>query len=258
MRPDANLGWLFTEVTFPERFAAAAAAGFMAVEMPWPPIEAAEVRDRCAEHGLTSVLVNLPVGEPGTDVALGWACRPDQIDTFRDGFTRALAYAEITSTRFIHVLAGLCPPGLAHDLAYATYRRNINWALDQLDDEGPALLVEAINRRDNPHFLLDGLDEAAGLVRSVGHPRFRLLFDTFHCQVSEGTVAKRFAEVFDIVGHVQVGDAPDRTTPGTGSVDFDAFFVALEDLGWTGWVGGEYRPLGPTSDALEWTARLAD
>lgn len=255
MRPDANLGWLFTEVAFAERFAAAAAAGFTAVEMPWPPIGAAEVRDRCVEHGLTSVLVNLPVGEPGTDFAFGWACRPDHIDTFRGTFTQALAYAEITSTRFIHVLGGLCPPGLEHDLAYATYRHNIDWALEQLDD-GPTLVVEAINRRDNPHFLFDGLDEAAELVRSVGHPRFRLLFDTFHCQVSEGTVATKFAEVIDIVGHVQVGDAPDRTTPGTGSVDFGVFFAAMKDRGWTGFVGGEYRPLGLTTEALGWADRL--
>lgn len=258
MRPDANLGWLFTEVSFSERFAAASAAGFTAVEMPWPPIDAAEVRDRCVEHSLTSVLVNLPVGAPGTDFAFGWACRPDHVDTFREGFTRALAYAEATSTRFIHVLAGLCPPGLERDLAYATYRSNIDWALDQLDDDqldvGPTLVVEAINRRDNPHFLLDGLDDAAGLVREVGHPRFRLLFDTFHCQVSEGTVVSRFAEVVDLVGHVQVGDAPDRTTPGTGTVNFDAFFAILNDVGWEGFVGGEYRPLGPTGDALDWAA----
>lgn len=255
MRPDANLGWLFAETGFAERFAAAAAAGFTAVEMPWPPLDAAVVRDRCLEHGLTSVLVNVPVGEPGTDFAFGWACRPDHVDTFREGFVRSLAYAEITSTRFVHVLAGICPPGLERDLAYATYRRNVDWALEQLDD-GVTLLVEAINRRDNPHFLLDGLDEAAGLVRSIGDPRFRLLFDTFHCEVSEGTVAARFAEVIDIVGHVQVGDAPDRTTPGTGTVDFDRFFAALTDLGWTGFVGGEYRPLGPTTESLGWMDRL--
>lgn len=256
MRPTANLGWLFTEVPFPERFAVAAAAGFTAVEMPWPPAAAAEVRDRCAEHGLASVLVNFPVGEPGTEFAFGWACRPDHVDTFRQDFARAVAYAETTSTQFIHVLAGLCPPGLDHDLAYATYRHNIDWALEQLDD-GPTLLVEAINRRDNPHFLLGGLGEAAQLVRSVNHPRFRLLFDTFHCQVTEGTVAARFAELIDIVGHVQVGDAPDRTTPGTGIVDFDAFFAGLTDLGWTGFVGGEYRPLGSTTASLDWLARLA-
>jgi hydroxypyruvate isomerase len=283
MRPDANLGWLFTEVAFPDRFAAAAAAGFTAVEMPWPPVGAEEVRDRCAEHGLTSVLVNLPVGEPGTEYAFGWACRPDHVDTFRDGFTRAVAYAETTSTRFIHVLAGLCPPGLAHDLAYATYRQNIDWALHQLDDGpkhldegGPTLLVEAINRRDNPRFLLAGLGEAVRLVRSVDHSRFRLLFDTFHCAVGDGqvaedrvgTVATRFAEVVDLVGHVQIGDAPGRTTPGTGTVDFSAFFAALTDLehantahgaeaAWAGFVGGEYRPIGPTTASLEWLGQLA-
>lgn len=257
MRPDANLGWLFTEVSFPERFAAASSAGFTAVEMPWPPIGAAEVRDRCAGHRLISVLVNLPVGERGTDFAFGWACRPDHVETFRDGFSRAVAYAETTSTRFIHVLAGLCPPGLDHDLARATYRSNVEWALDQLND-GPTLVVEAINRRDNPHFLLDGLGDAAALVREVGDPRFRLLFDTFHCQVSEGTVPARFADVADIVGHVQVGDAPDRTTPGTGTVDFSAFFAALHDVGWAGFVGGEYRPLGPTVEALGWAGLAAD
>lgn len=257
MRPDANLAWLFTEVAFPERFAAAAAAGFTAVEMPWPPIHAEEVRDLCAEHRLASVLVNVRVGDPGGDFAFGWACRPDHIDTFRAVFTDALAFAETTSTRFVHVIAGLCPVGFDHDEAYATYRRNIEWALTQLSSDGPTLLVEAINRRANPRFMLTGLAEAAQLVRSVGHPQFRLLFDTFHCQMSEGTVASKYAEVIDIVGHVQLGDAPARTTPGTGSIDFAAFFDTLRDLGWDGFVGAEYRPLGATIESLAWIDRVA-
>lgn len=256
MRPDANLAWLFTEVDFADRFAAAAAAGFDAVEMPFPPISAAEVRERCVEHKLTSVLVNVPVGEAGTDFAFGWACRPDHIDTFRATFTESLAYAETTSTRFIHVLGGLCPKGFDHDEAYATYRRNIEWALTQLPVTGPTLLVEAINRRDNPQFMIKNIDEAARMVRAIDHPQFRLLFDTFHCQVSEGTVAAKYAEVVDVIGHVQVGDAPDRTTPGTGVIDFDTVFTTMRDLEWDGFVGGEYRPLGATTDSLDWLHQL--
>ncbi|MDO5681636.1 MAG: TIM barrel protein [Propionibacteriaceae bacterium] len=277
MVPDANLAWLFTEVDWPERFAAAAAAGFTAVEMPWPPLPPAEVAQRLADHDLTSTLVNVPVGEPGSEEAFGWACRPDAVDRFRETFTEALAYADLTGTRFIHVLAGLCPPEVDHDLAYATYRDNLVWALDQLHSDGPTLVIEAINRRDNPLFLLDGLTEATRLVRSVDDPRLRLLFDTFHCGVelleaglrrtpaatpehgwspTLATVASRFAEVRDIVGHVQLGDAPDRTQPGSGVIDFAQFFTALRDLEWVGFIGGEYRPTAGTLASLGWREQL--
>lgn len=280
MVPDANLGWLFTEVDWPDRFAAAAQAGFPAVEMPWPPLPASEVAARSGDLGLVSVLVNVPVGDPGEDSAFGWACRPDAGGEFRRSFGQALEYAELCGTRFIHVLAGLCPPGLDHDLAHATYRQNLVWALDQLPADGPTLVVEAINRRDNPHFLLANLGEAARLVRSIDAPGLRLLFDTFHCGVelleaekaglrrtppatpehgwspTLATVASRFAEVRDIVGHVQLGDAPDRTDPGTGVIDFDTFFTALRDLEWTGFVGGEYQPTAGTSAGLGWRGRM--
>lgn len=280
MIPDANLGWLFTELEWPDRFAAAAAAGFTAVEMPWPPLPAAEVAERLADHGLVSVLVNVPVGTPGEDDAYGWACRPDAVAQFRSSFADAVEYAELCGTRFIHVLAGSCPPGLDHKLASATYHENIVWALDQLSTSGPTLLVEAINRRDSPHFLLSDLTEAAALVRSIDDPRFRLLFDSFHCGVeileaekagrrrtapddsdhgpswTRTTVAHRFAEIRGIVGHIQLGDAPDRTEPGSGVIDFDSLFMALRTLEWHGYVGGEYRPTVETAASLGWRGRL--
>ena len=262
MIPDANLGWLFTEVDWPDRFAAAASAGFTAVEMPWPPLPPQQVADALTGHGLTSVLVNVPVGSG--EFGFGWACRPDHLATFRETFAQALAYADLTATRFIHVLAGLCPPGLDHDLARDTYRTNLVWALDQLGPDGPTLLVEAINRRDNPHFLLADLADAADLVASLDHPRVRLLFDTFHCGV-EGlrtgqhptrTVADRFAEVRDLVGHIQLGDAPERTAPGTGVIDFAAFFEVLCEADWSGFIGGEYRPDVDTVASLNWRGQL--
>lgn len=259
MIPDANLGWLFPEVPFADRFAAAAEAGFTAVEMPWPPLTADEVTPRLTEHALTPVLVNIPVGEADGPFRFGCACDPGQRDAFRRTFTDALAYADRTGTRFIHVIGGLIPDGVEQAEAYATYRENLGWALDQLPTStGPTLVVEAINRRDNPRFVFAGLDEVAQLIRSVGHPRVRLLFDTFHCGV-EGdptAVGQRFAEVWDVVGHVQVGDAPDRTDPGTGTVDFDDFFTVLRDLDYTGFVGGEYRPTAGTHAGLGWRDRL--
>lgn len=262
MIADANLGWLFTEVEWPGRFAAAAAAGFTAVEMPWPPLPAAEVATLLQEHGLASVLVNVPVG--ADEFRFGWACRPDYVAEFRSSFLDTLAYAELCDTRFIHVLAGLCPTGLDRAVAYATYRDNLHWALDQLSEAGPTLVIEAINRRDNPDFLIADLAEAAELVRSIGHPRLRLLFDTFHCGVellggdSGATIASRFADVRDIVGHIQLGDAPDRTDPGTGVLNFDAFFATLHALGWTGFVGGEYRPTAGTRGGLGWRVVVAE
>ena len=277
MVPAANLAWLFTEVDWPDRFAAASDAGFTGVEMPWPPLPPEEVAARLTEHGLASVLVNVPVGEPGGEPAYGWACRPDSVGRFRESFEQAIMYAELCGTRFIHVLAGLCPAGVDHDRAYATYRENLVWALDQLHTDSPTLVVEAINRRDNPTFLLDGLAEATRLVRSIDNPRLRLLFDTFHCGVElltarptavagadpaqdsisgHATVASRFAEVLDIVGHIQVGDAPDRTDPGTGVIDFDLFFTTLSDLEWSGFVGAEYRPVAGTAASLGWRDEL--
>lgn len=272
MIPDANLGWLFTEVPFEDRFAAAARAEFTAIESPWPPIPAPEVAARLGDNGLRSVLVNLRQGEPGTEFAFGWACHPDHVDTFRETFLDALAYAEITGTRYLHVLGGLRPEGVEPAEAYAVYHENLTWGLAQLPSESDTVLVvEAINRRDNPRFLFSGLDEVADLVRSIGHSRVRVLFDTFHAGVEELVelelnepstrgavgalqldVASRYAAAADVVGHVQLGDAPDRTDPGSGVIDFDRFFTALRDLGWSGFVGGEYRPVAGTEAGLGW------
>ena len=175
------------------------------------------------------------------------------------------------------MLGGLLPEGIEPERAYATYRENLTWGLAQLPTESDTVLVvEAINRRDNPKFLFSGLDEVADLVRSIGHTRIRVLFDTFHAGVEELVereeyepstrggerseqvdVASRYAAVCDVVGHVQLGDAPDRSDPGSGVVDFDTFFTTMRDLGWTGFVGGEYRPAAGTEAGLGWRNQLA-
>ncbi|MEU6645363.1 TIM barrel protein [Saccharomonospora sp. NPDC046836] len=253
LRLDANLKWLFTEVPFEARFEAAAAAGFTAVEFPSPyghrPEELAKL---LADAGLRSVLINTPAGDPGGSDAYGIACHPGRGADFRAQVEQALRYATKLGTGVIHVMGGLRPPGVGSAEALGTYVTNLAWAAEYAADTNVTLLIEVLNQRDAPGFVLECLETAAAVVSAIGSERLRLLFDLYHCQVSQGDVTTRLHELMPIIGHVQIADPPTRTEPGTGELGWDHLFGRLRAEGYTGWVGCEYAPTTDTMSSLRW------
>jgi hydroxypyruvate isomerase len=257
LRLAANLKWLFTELAFPARFEAAAAAGFTGVEYASPyEYRPSELNGWLSDAGLAQVLINTPAGEPGSPGRLGYACLPGATEEFRAGVDLALSYATSLNAECVHVMCGAPPEGVAWARAFATLVSNLAWAADLARDTGVTLLVEVQNQHDAPGFVLHSVAQAAAAIRTVGSDRLGLLFDVYHRQVSEGDVLVGLRENAELLRHVQVSDPPTRSEPGTGELDWHAIFGELRSLAYSGWIGCEYRPLGDTLDGLAWRDRF--
>jgi hydroxypyruvate isomerase len=258
LRFDANLKWLFTEVEFEQRFDRAAQAGFRAVEFPAPYEYPSSVLNKyLRDAGLRQVLINSPAGPEDSPDRHGSACIPALTAKFRDGLLRAVEYATDLGATVIHVMGGVRPDEVSSDAAFATYVANVAWAADQAAGTGVTLVLEAINQRDAPGFVLQSIDQAADVVRAVGSPHVALLFDVYHCQVSRGDLTTRLRELLPLTGHIQVADVPDRTEPGTGEIAWGHIFAEIGNAGYAGWIGCEYRPAADTAGGLGWLRRFA-
>ena len=252
----ANLKWIFTEYSLEERYDAAAAAGFTAVEFAAPydrPV--AFFQDLLRNSGLKQVLINTPVGQPGTSKASGQACHPDSVADFKVDFQKALEYANGMACPLIHLQAGILPPEVSADAAYDTFVENVRWADEQAAHCGVNIVLEAINHHDIPGFFIHKQQQALSVIRDSGAKNVNLLFDMYHVQRSEGDVTARLREYFPYIKHVQVADAPGRNEPGTGELNWDYLFRELIALQYDGWIGCEYRPLSSTQEGLGWLER---
>lgn len=256
LRFDANLKWLFTELPFEARFDAAAEAGFRGVEYSSPyEYDADRLLTRLRDAGLTQVLINTPSGEPGTVGRSGYACLPDHVPEFREAALRALDYATALGSSFIHLMGGARPEHVRWDRAYAQFVANAAWAAEQAAGTGVTFLLEAQNRRDAPGFVLDSIEQAASIVEAVGDPHLGLMFDVYHCQVTQGDVTTRMRTLFPLIRHIQIADPPLRSEPGSGEINWHTVFGELIALGYSGWIGCEYRPLDGTVPGLSWMER---
>jgi hydroxypyruvate isomerase len=258
LRFDANLKWLFTEVPFLDRFKAAADAGFRAVEYAAPyPYPVPELRSRLDDLGLTQVLINTPVGEPGSIGRSGFACLPDHVPEFREGVELALEYATELGAAYVHIVGGIRPPPVSWDRAFARYVANIGWAAERAEGSGVRLLLEAQNKRDAPEFVLAGPHQAAAVAEAVGGDSVGVLFDFYHAHIDQGDVIETYRQLRGSVSHVQVADPPARHEPGTGEIAWRRVFAELRESGYAGWIGCEYQPLGDTAAGLGWIAELS-
>ena len=245
---------LFTEVGFLDRFAAAARAGFRAVECQFPyPFETDDLAEQLQRNGLTLELHNLPAGD-WANGDRGIACLPDRVGEFRDGVGRAIEYATRLKCPRLNCLSGLAPPEAEHDTLRETLVENLRFAARQLKDAGIILLVEPLNTRDHPGFFLRHARQAIEIIEEVGADNLRLQFDVYHMHVMEGDIVGAIHRSGGHMGHVQVADDPGRHEPGTGSINFAAVFGALERIGYDGWVGCEYVPSATTEESLTWAS----
>jgi 2-dehydrotetronate isomerase len=246
----ANLSMMFTELAFPERFRAAADAGFDAVEFLFPyDYPAEDIAEWCRVAGVEQVLFNLSPGkwEAGER---GLAALPGRKAEFRQSVRTALDYAEIIGTSRLHMMAGIADPS---DPAHrACYREQLCYAADAAAEQGAAIMIEPINRRDMPGYFLDDFDRAAGLTDSLGRSNVRLQFDIYHRQILRGDVLTGLKSLMPLIGHVQIASVPARNEPGSGELDDFRILRTLDELGYEGFVGCEYRPMAGTLDGLGW------
>jgi hydroxypyruvate isomerase len=252
----ANLTMMFTEVPFPQRFDAAAKAGFEAVEFLFPyehaPQDIAQWLDK---NRLVNALFNMPPGDWAAGER-GIACLPGREQEFRAGVARALDYAQAMGTKRLHAMAGLLPADADRGLHRATYIANLRYAARELAAHGITLLIEPINPRDMPGYFLNSQADAHAIRAEVGAANLKVQMDFYHAQIVEGDLAATFRKHADGIGHVQIASVPTRNEPDDGEVNYPYLFRMLDELGYDGWVGCEYRPRGRTEDGLGWMKSL--
>jgi 2-dehydrotetronate isomerase len=245
----ANLAYLFAEHPLIQRFGAAAAAGFNAIELLFPyDVAPSAVKAELARHNLTQLGVNTPFGREGE---AGLAALPGREREWEAAFVRALDYAVAIGGRTVHCMAGCVPPE-QRPAAETVFIRNLTQAAKQAAKAGITLLIEPLNPRDRPGYFLNRVEQAADIINKVGSANLRIQFDFYHAQLFGGDLIRRFEAHLPLIGHVQIAGVPARREPDEGEVNYPEIFAALDSLGYAGFVGCEYRPRSRTEDGLGW------
>jgi hydroxypyruvate isomerase len=252
LRFDANLSQLYTELSFLDRFAAAAADGFAGVEYRGPyDVPQETIAELLRAHGLTQVLFNLPAGDWDKGER-GIGCLPGREDEFRDGLETAIDYAKALGCEQLNCLAGLMPEYMPYKMLEDTLVANLAYAAPRLEREGLRLLIEPLNRVDLPRCMLASTEQFERIAARVGSANLWLQYDVYHMQVMQGDLVRTFARLRDRIAHVQVADNPGRHEPGTGEINYPYVFAELSRLGYSRWIGCEYVPINGTSAGLTW------
>lgn len=252
----ANLSLLFNEVDFLERFGAARVAGFDAVEFLFPyAYDARQLAALQRQHQLQTVLFNLHPGD-WDNGERGMACDPRRSDEFKASVRQALDYALVMNVKQLHCLSGIVPNGVGMERARAAVVASLQYAADLCQPHGIAILIEPLNHWDAPGYFLTHSGQAADIIADCGRPNLFLQYDIYHMQRMEGELSNTISRLLPLIRHIQVADTPGRHEPGSGEINFRHLFALLDRIGYTGWVGCEYRPAGATLAGLAWRDTL--
>jgi hydroxypyruvate isomerase len=249
----ANLTLMFNEVEFPDRFAAAAKAGFKGVEFLFPyDYDKNLLRQKLDENGLTLVLHNLPPGN-WANGERGIACHADRVAEFEDGVDRAIEYATALGCNQLNCLAGLRPAHRDPMELRETFIKNLQFATARTKAAGIRLLIEAINTRDMPGFFLNHSAQALDIIKAVGSDNLYFQYDIYHMQIMEGDLTPTIEKHLSLIAHMQLADTPGRHEPGSGEINYGFLLPHLDAIGYAGWIGCEYKPATTTAAGLAWT-----
>jgi hydroxypyruvate isomerase len=248
----ANLSFMYQEYDFLGRFAAAAKDGFKGIEYLFPyEHTAAELAKRLKDRDLTQVLFNAPPGNWSRGER-GIASLPERENEFRQGIETALLYADILGNKLVHVMAGLLDPQCGRSRHRDIFLDNLAYAARQAAAQGVCLVIEPINTRDMPGYLLNYQHEAHQICRDVGADNLKVQADLYHCQIVEGDLTRMLRQFIGGIGHIQIAGVPERHEPDTGEVNYEYLLNLIDSLGYSGWVGCEYWPKASTSGGLGW------
>lgn len=248
----ANLGFLWQELSLPDAIRAAATAGFDAVECHWPyGTPAEQTLTVLQETGLPMLGLNT---RRGADGEFGLAALEGRSVEARLAIDEAIHYAAAVDAGAVHVMAGIAPP---EPHLFLAYLGNLRYACKAAAEHDITILIEPLNKNDNPGYYLNNLADAAGVIDAVDRPNMKLLFDCYHVARTEGDVHGHLREHLPIIGHIQFASIPDRTEPTLGAgdrgeLDYAQVFALVDELGWDRPLGAEYRPTGTTEDSLDW------
>ena len=248
----ANLTMMYAEHAFLDRFKAAASDGFQGVEFLFPyEFAAADLKSRLQDNGLTQALFNAPPGDWAAGER-GIASLPGREAEFQRGLDQALEYAAQLGNRSLHVMAGLIRADQNRATHREVYLKNLARAAAAAASAGITIVIEPINTRDIPGFFLNRQDDAQAICAEVGADNLKVQFDCYHCQIVEGDIAVKLQRDIAGIGHIQIAGVPDRHEPDLGELHYPYLFERIDALGYTGWIGCEYRPRAGTSAGLGW------
>ena len=252
IRLAANLSFLFNEMPFMDRFAAAGACGFKGVEYLFPyehsPKDIAEALD---DARVAQVLFNVGPGDWSAGER-GIAALPGRERDFLEALDQGLEYAAVLRCPRLHVMAGLRPSGASLEEIERVYEANLRLAATRCAQRKVEVVIEPINHRDIPGYYLNTTRQAIAVIDRIAAPNLKLQLDLYHCQVTEGDLVHHIRALAGRFSHVQIAGNPDRNEPDTGEVNYTYVLEELDASGYDGWVGCEYRPKSGTREGLEW------
>ena len=253
LRFSANLGFLWRDLPLTDRVRRAKEAGFDAVEFHYPydvPVE--EMRTVLQEASLPVAGLNTRPGDLAAG-DMGLAALPGRESDARAAVEEAFAYAEVVQAGYVHVMAGKSGDATAAR-ARETFLATLDFAARRAEQTGIQILIEPLNTRDAPGYFLKTSEQAAAIIAELGRPNVKILFDCYHTQISEGDLTRRFEMLLPIVGHVQIAAAPSRAEPDEGEVAYERVLRVMEAVGYSGFVGAEYRARSTVEAGLGWLA----
>jgi hydroxypyruvate isomerase len=247
-RFSANLGFLYSDRPHVQRIADAAKCGFAAIEMHWPyDVPAAELKAVVDAAKVTMLGINAPIGDKSRGEN-GLTALPGREADAAAAFDLALSYAVTLGGTAVHCLAGVT----SGEEAERTYVKNLAAFADKAANAGKMVLIEPLNYRDAPNYFLTTIEQAADILGKVARSNLKIMFDCYHLQIMGGDLIKKYERYRELVGHVQIASVPNRAEPDEGELAYPEILKAFERLGYTGWIGAEYKPRGKTEDGLGW------
>jgi 2-dehydrotetronate isomerase len=246
-RFSANLGFLWPDQPLLDRIDAAAKAGFAAVEFHWPyDVPAQALAERCRAHNVKVLGINTPLSN-----TRGLAAQCGREQEFLETFEQTLAYARQVNASAIHVMAGNVADA-DKPAARQVFISNLQAFAAKAAAQGIALLLEPLNLRDNPGYFYSTAAEAVSIIRDLNLPNVKLQFDVYHVAIAEGDVSTKLKLYRDVIGNIQIAAVPSRAEPDEGEIAYGAVLKVIDEIGYSGWVGCEYKPRGDTDEGLRW------
>ncbi|MFF8641011.1 TIM barrel protein [Streptomyces sp. NPDC015345] len=264
-RFNVNLSILFTELPLLERPAAAAKAGFGAVELWWPWVDAPTpeqseldaLKKAIEDAGVRLVGLNFYAGQlPGPDRG-ALSIPGEESEKFRANLAVAADFAESLGCTALNALYGNRVEGVDPAVQDELALENLVLAAREADRVGAILLIEALNAPESPKCPIVSAPKAIEIVDKVnaatGLGNAKFLMDLYHLSMNGEDLPSVIERYAAKTGHVQIADNPGRGAPGTGSLPLEALLDQLRDSGYEGWVGLEYKAGDrPSEESFGW------
>ena len=248
----ANLTMLFNEVDFLERFEKAHQCGFKAVEFLFPyAYEPQVLADKLNTFSLEQALFNMPPGDWDAGER-GFAAIPGREQEFKQSVATAILYANALNCKKVHAMSGIVDTSFSYEQHVETFISNIRYAADEFAKHGIELMIEPLNSRDVPGYFIAHQRKAVELIKQVQRDNVKLQFDLYHAQIMDGDLSIMIKELADFIGHVQIASVPQRHEPSEGEINYPHIYQQLDDAGYQGWLGCEYKPRSSTEEGLAW------